>query len=159
MYVRSIQTGEAMTSHLASWIVLAIGAIVSAALVVGSPDDVGVKVLAMTVLWLSSVVSVRMDLAHPFVWLGGAGSRLPPGREYHPLRIRTTHIPAHLITHDGRRATLDRLVALVPERLGKQTATNRRRVDWGLTNQAPEPNARAVSHREELNNRTRVEPS
>ena len=60
-----------MTSHLAAWIVLAIGAIVSAALVVGSPDDVGVKVLAMTVLWLSSVVSVRMDLAHPFVWLGG----------------------------------------------------------------------------------------
>ena len=67
----SAGTSGTVASRHSAWLVLAFGAILSAAMVAGFPDDVGVKVLAMTVLWLSSVISVRMDLAHPFVWLGG----------------------------------------------------------------------------------------
>ena len=55
-----------------AWVVLGLGAVVSGAVMLGYPDDVGAKVVAMTLLWLASVVSVRMDLAHPFVWFGGA---------------------------------------------------------------------------------------
>lgn len=68
---RSTRTAATVASHRSAWLVLAFGAILSAALVVGFPDDVGAKVLAMTVFWLSAVASVRMDLTHPFVWLGG----------------------------------------------------------------------------------------
>lgn len=66
-----MQTAETPATHLIAWIVLSVGAIFSAPLVLGFPGDIGAKVLSMIVFWIFSVISVRMDLSHPFVWLGG----------------------------------------------------------------------------------------
>jgi O-antigen polysaccharide polymerase Wzy len=54
-----------------AWLILGTGAIASGALILWFPDDVGVKVLAMTIFWLVSIVSVKLDVAHPFFWFGG----------------------------------------------------------------------------------------
>lgn len=54
-----------------AWLIMGFGAIVSAALVLCFPDDLGVKIAAMVIFWLVSVTSVRLDITHPFVWFGG----------------------------------------------------------------------------------------
>lgn len=52
------------------WLVLAVGASLSGALMAWSGDDVGVKVQAMALFWLFSAASVRFDVAHPYIWFG-----------------------------------------------------------------------------------------
>ena len=54
-----------------SWLVFGVGTIVSGVLMLGFPDDVGIKVLAMAVFWTFSVASTRFDIAHPYTWFGG----------------------------------------------------------------------------------------
>ncbi len=44
---------------------------VSGALVLWFPGDVGMKILAMLLFWLVSITSIRMDVTHPFFWFGG----------------------------------------------------------------------------------------
>ena len=54
-----------------SWLVIGIGAIISGSMMLGFPDDVGTKVLAMAVFWAFSVASTRFDIGHPYTWFGG----------------------------------------------------------------------------------------
>ena len=56
---------------LESWLILGVGAIVSGALILWFPDNLGLKILAMTLFWLVSLTSVRLDITHPFFWFGG----------------------------------------------------------------------------------------
>ena len=60
-----------LSAILEAWVMLGLGAAVSGAIMLAYPDDVGAKVVAMMVFWVAAVASVRMDLAHPYVWLGG----------------------------------------------------------------------------------------
>ena len=59
-----------LSAILEAWVMLGLGAAVSGAIMLAYPDDVGAKVVAMMVFWVAAVASVRMDLAHPYVWLG-----------------------------------------------------------------------------------------
>ena len=67
----SIRTMRTIGPDQSAWVVLVFGAILSAAMVFGFPDDIGAKILAMAVFWCFSLISVRADLTHPFVWFGG----------------------------------------------------------------------------------------
>lgn len=80
-----------------AWIMLGIAILASGALFLTYPDDIGTKIFAMTLLALVSAASVRVDLAHPFVWF------VPPFLLYsiagpllyylniHPLKMRSIY--------------------------------------------------------------------
>lgn len=72
---------------------MGFGAILSGALVLWSPADLGVKIAAMVFFWLTSVTSIRWDITHPFVWFGGPfllysiSGPLLIALEMHPLAV------------------------------------------------------------------------
>lgn len=64
--------GSSSFPTLNGWVVLGFGGIAGAILLVTAGDDLGQKVAAMVLLALMAMAAVRFDLAHPFVWFGGA---------------------------------------------------------------------------------------
>ena len=81
-----------------AWMMLGIAILASGALFLSFPDDIGIKILAMTLLALISAASVRFDLAHPFVWFGppfllySIAGPLLFHLDIHPLKMRSFYM-------------------------------------------------------------------
>ena len=54
----------------AAWMTFVGGILSSGILFLTFPDDLGIKIFAMSLLVLISAASTRFDFMHPFVWFG-----------------------------------------------------------------------------------------
>lgn len=55
---------------LYDWLILLTGMVVGTVVLLSTADDLGQKVVAMSVLALAACAAVRFDFVHPYVWFG-----------------------------------------------------------------------------------------
>lgn len=57
-------------SEIANWFALLLSCAVAGAILIGTPDNLGAKIVTFIALWCAVASIVRLEISHPYIWFG-----------------------------------------------------------------------------------------